>query len=134
MKKLIAITVASLLSVSAILAAETSAVDCSIRRWDANFKKEVERKRDGYVYSLTKVAPKDMAWLRPDQSVGDITETIGYVILGECSWANISNSAELRNILMRLSIVASDHGANAISYKKSGTHLQFSFLRIPDRH
>jgi hypothetical protein len=34
--------------------------------------------------------------------------------------------------MIKLSKLASDHGANAISYQKSGTEIRFHFLRIQD--
>jgi hypothetical protein len=43
------------------------------------------------------------------------------------------NTAELRNILIKLSKLVSDHGGNAISYDKSGTEVRFYFLRLEDR-
>ena len=52
---------------------------------------------------------------------------------GYCTKANITNSAELRNIMIKLSKLVSDHGGNAISYTKSGTEMRFYFLRLEDR-
>jgi len=34
--------------------------------------------------------------------------------------------------MIKLSNLASDHGANAISYEKSGTEMRFYFLRLKD--
>jgi len=34
--------------------------------------------------------------------------------------------------MIKLGKLASDHGANAISYEKSGTEIRFQFLRIKD--
>ena len=56
-------------------------------------------------YSTTKVAPKDIAWLRRGDSpvgrLGQVGPTYGFVVLGYCTKANITNSAELRNIMVK---------------------------------
>jgi hypothetical protein len=59
--------------------------------------------------------------------------TYGFVVLGNCTKANITNSAELRNVMIKLSKLVSDHGGNAISYNKSGTEMRFYFLRLEDK-
>ena len=56
-----------------------------------------------------------------------------FVVLGVCTKGNVSTSAELRNVMIKLSKLASDHRANAISYEKSGTEIRFQFLRIQDK-
>ena len=112
-------------------------LDCTIRYWNDAFKKERAHDYDTG-YSTTKVAPSDIEWLQPGMSpvgrpgkVGP--RTVGFVVLGSCSKGNISSSTELRNIMTKLSKLASDHGANAVSYEKSGTEIRFQFLRIRDR-
>ena len=84
-----------------------------------------------------KLLPKIIAWLRPGASpvgrVGRVGPTYGFVVLGYCTKTDITNSAELRNIMIKLSKLASDHGGNAISYNKSGTEMRFYFLRLEDK-
>ena len=118
------------------LAEPPAKFDCIIRYWNDAFKKEREHDYDSG-YSTTKVAPSDIAWLRPGMNpvsrpgqVGPATR--GFVVLGSCRKGNVSSSTELRNIMIKLSKLASDHGANAISYEKSGTEVRFQFLRIQD--
>ncbi len=110
-------------------------LDCSIRYWNEHFKKEKEHDYETG-YSTTKVAPKDIAWLEPGASpvnrLGQVLPTHGFVVLGWCKKGNITNTTELRNLMTKLSKVASDHGANAISYDKSGTEMRFYFLRQKD--
>ena len=48
-----------------------------------------------------------------------------FVVLGVCTKGNVNTSAALRNVMIKLSKLASDHGANAISYEKSGTEIRF---------
>jgi len=59
--------------------------------------------------------------------------TYGFVVLGLCKKSNITSSTELRNIMIKLSKLVSDHGGNAISYDKSGTEMRFYFLRLEDK-
>jgi hypothetical protein len=110
--------------------------DCTIRSWNDAWKKERAHDYDTR-YSTTKVAPKDMAWLRPGVNpvgrLGQVGRTVGFVVLGACTKGNVNTSAELRNVMIKLSKLASDHGANAISYEKSGTEIRFPFLRIQDK-
>jgi hypothetical protein len=110
--------------------------DCTIRTWNEAWKKERAHDYDTG-YSTTKVAPKDIAWLRPGVNpVGrlwQVGRTVGFVVLGACTKGNVSTNAELRNVMIKLSKLASDHGANAISYEKSGTEIRFQFLRIQDK-
>ena len=111
-------------------------LDCTIQYWNEHSKKEKDHDYQ-HGYSTTKVAPKDIAWLRPGASpvggVGQARPTSGFVVLGYCRKANITNSAELRNIMIKLSKLVSDHGGNAISYNNSGTEMRFYFLRLEDR-
>jgi hypothetical protein len=110
-------------------------LDCTIRDWNDAFKKERAHDYDTG-YSTTKVAPSDIVWLRPGANpvdrLGRVDRTIGFVVLGSCKKVNVSSSAELQNLTIKLSKLASDHGANAISYEKSGTEIRFQFLRIKD--
>ena len=53
-------------------------------------------------------------------------------MLGSCTKGNVTTSVELRNLMINLSKVASEHGANAICYEKAGTEIRFQFLRIQD--
>jgi hypothetical protein len=110
-------------------------LDCTIRYWNEVFKKEKEH--DYYTgYSTTKVAPSDIAWLRPGLNpVGRPNErsrTFGFILLGSCKKGNLTASTDLRSLLVNLSKVASDHGANAISYEKYGMEIHFQFLRVQD--
>jgi hypothetical protein len=110
-------------------------LDCTIRYWNDAFKKQAEH--DYYTgYSTTKVAPKDMAWLRPGANpvgrLGEVGRTFGFIVLGSCRKGNLTDSTDLRDLMIKLSKLASDHGANAISYEKSGTEICFQFLRIQD--
>lgn len=118
-----------------VLAEPPIKLDCTIRYWNEAFKKEKEHDYETG-YSTTKVAPKDIAWLRPGASpVGrprQLIRTFGFVLLGSCTRGNLTDSTDLRDLLLKLSKLASDHGANAISYEKSGTEIRFQFLRIKD--
>jgi hypothetical protein len=110
-------------------------LDCTIRYWNETFKKEKEH--DYYPgYSTTEVAPKDIAWLRPGANPvgrpGDRVRTVGFIVLGSCKRGNLTDSTDIRDLLIKLSKVASDHGANAISYEKYGTDIYFQFLRVQD--
>jgi len=60
------------------------------------------------------------------------SRTIGFILLGSCKKGNLTGSTDLRSLLVKLSKVASDHGANAISYEKYGTEIHFEFLRVQD--
>ena len=110
-------------------------LDCTIQTWNDAFRKERAHDYDSG-YSTTKVAPSDIAWLRPGINpigrFGRVGPTRGFVLLGSCTKGNVTNSVELRNLMINLSKVASDHGANAICYEKFGTEIRFQFLRIQD--
>ena len=110
-------------------------LDCTIRYWNDAFKRQMEH--DNYTgYSTTKVAPKDMAWLRPGVSpvgrLGEVGHTYGFIVLGSCRKGNLTDSTDLRDLIIKLSKLASDHGANAICYEKSGMGIRFQFLRVED--
>lgn len=110
-------------------------LDCTIRYWNEAFKKEKEHDyQTGY--STTKVAPNEIAWLRPGANpvgrLGQVGPTFGFIVLGWCKRGNITNNTELRNVMIKLSKIALDHGANAISCEKSGMEIRFQFLRIQD--
>ncbi len=111
-------------------------LDCTIQYWNEHFKKEKDHDYQ-HGYSTTKVAPEDIAWLRPGTSpvgrLGQVGPTYGFVVLCWCKKSNITSSTELRNIMIKLSKLVSDHGGNAISYDKSGTEMRFYFLRIEDK-
>jgi hypothetical protein len=78
-------------------------LDCTIRHWNDAWKKEM--KHDYQTgYSTTKVAPKDMAWLRP--GANPVGRTIGFVVLGRCRKGNISSSTELRNLMTKDGMVS----------------------------
>lgn len=110
-------------------------LDCTIQYWNERSKKEKDHDYQ-HGYSTTKVAPKDIAWLRPGVSpvgrLGQMRPTQGFVVLGGCKKANVTSSKELQNIMIKLSKLVSDHGGNAISYDKSGTEIRFWFLRLED--
>jgi|SRR3954451_15071374 len=109
--------------------------DCTIRYWNDAFRKERAHDYDSG-YSIAKVAPSDIAWLSPGTTpglrLGQVGRTVGFVLLGSCTKGNVTSSTELQNVMIKLSKVASDHGANAMSYEKSGTEIRFHFLRIQD--
>src|SRR5205814_2881332 len=110
-------------------------LDCTIRHWNSAWKKEMEHDyQTGY--STTKVAPKDIAWLRPRANpvgrLGEVGRTFGFIVLGSCKKGNLTASTDLRKLTVKLSKLASDHGAKAISYEMSGTELRVQFLRIKD--
>jgi hypothetical protein len=106
-------------------------LDCTIRYWNEAYKKQMEH--DNYTgYSTTKVAPKDIAWLRPGANPVGAQHTYGFILLGSCKRGNLTDSTDLRNLLVKLSKVASNHGANAISYEKYGREIHFQFLRVRD--
>jgi len=125
---------AGALAVSA-LAEAPAKFDCTIRYWNDALRKERAHDYDTG-YSTTKVAPSDIAWLRPGINpvgrTGQVGRTIGFVVLGSCKKGNVGSGAELQNLMVKLSKLASDHGANAISYEKSGTEIRFQFLRVQD--
>lgn len=131
------VLVLSVVSALSALAEPPAKFDCTIRSWNEAWLKERAHDYDTG-YSTTKVAPSNIAWL--PSSVNLIARpghygprTIGFVVLGACTKGNISSSKELHNLMIKLSKLASEHGANAISYEKSGTEVRFQFLRIQDR-
>src|SRR4029078_6169931 len=121
------------LSALSALAEPPAQLDCNIHSRNEHWKRK-KTMTINIGYSTTKVAPKDIAWLRPGASpvgrLGQVGPTYGFVVLGYCTKANITNSAELRNIMIKLSKLVSDHGGNAISYNKSGMEMRFYFLRL----
>src|SRR5437870_9738158 len=123
------------LSAGSALAESPVKLDCTIRYWNEHFKKEKEHDYQ-HGYSTTKVAPKDMAWLRPGASpvgrLGEVGHTYGFIVLGSCGKGNLTDSTDLRDLMTKLSKLASDHGANAICYEKSGMGIRFQFLRVED--
>jgi len=125
----------SVASAPSALAEPPVKLDRTIRYWNEHFKKEKEHDSQ-HGYSTTKVAPKDIAWRRPGASpvnrLGQVGPSYGFVVLGWCKKGNMTSSTELRNLMIKLSNLASDHGANAISYDKSGTEVRFYFLRLQD--
>jgi hypothetical protein len=87
-----------------------------------------------------KVAPKDMAWLKPGQEPWTGTEfdpnnqrNIGFVVLGR-GIGPLTASTDLRKLTVQLAQVASDHGANAINYQilNHGTQMHVQFLCVED--
>jgi len=128
---------ASLVAFPFVVSAEPPvSLDCTIQYWNEHSKKEKDHDYQ-HGYSTTKIAPKDIAWLRPGVSpvgpLGQVRPTHGFVVLGGCKKTNITSSKELQNILTKLSKLVSDHGGNAISYDKSGAEIRFWFLRLEDR-
>ena len=130
------ITVLAVAPTLLTLGEPSAQLDCTIHSWNEHFKKEKDHDYQ-HGYSATKVAPNDIEWLRPGASavgrMGQVGPTYGFAVLGYCRKANITNPAELRNILIKLSKLVSDHGGNAISYDKSGTEVRFYFLRLEDK-
>ena len=94
----------SVVSALSALAEPPAQLDCTIHSWNEHFKKEKDHDYQ-HGYSTTKVAPKDIAWLRRGDSpvgrLGQVGPTYGFVVLGYCTKANITNSAELRNIMVK---------------------------------
>jgi hypothetical protein len=91
-------------------------------------------------YLGTKVAPKDIAWLKPGDDAYDGPEfdpnnqrSEGYVVLGR-GIGHLTASTDRRKLTVQLAQVASDHGANAINYQifNHGTQIRVQFLRIAD--
>jgi hypothetical protein len=88
-------------------------------------------------YSNTKVGPKDMAWLRPGDvpymRPGEYTTQLGFVVLGNGT-GHLTASTDLRKLCTQFAKLASDHGANAISYQifNQGTQIRIQFLRVED--
>ena len=60
-------------------------LDCTIQYWNEHSKKEKDHDYQ-HGYSTTKIAPKDIAWLRPGVSpvgpLGQVRPTHGFVVLG----------------------------------------------------
>ena len=81
-------------------------------------------------YSTTKVAPEKIVFLRPGVEPGNGT-TLGFVVLGR-GHGHVTKQADWRELGAKLRKVASDHGANAIAYERSGTDFHVQFLRIQD--
>ena len=121
------LVMASVVSGLSALAEPPAQLDCTIHSWNEHFKREKDHDYQ-HGYSATKVAPKDIEWLRPGASpvggLGQVGPTYGFVVLGYCTKANITDPAELRNIMIKLSKLVSDHAGNAISYNKSGTEMR----------
>ena len=84
-------------------------------------------------YSKTKVAPKDMAWLKPGDDPSNNETNIGFVVLGR-GFGHLTASTDLRKLTVQLAQAASDHGANAINYqiRNHGTQMHVQFLRVED--
>jgi len=104
-------------------------LDCTIGYFNKLWKKELEH-ASGTGYSTTKVAPKDIEWVWPGDD--PIRRRIFGFVIGWCKKGNITNDTELQNVMIKLNKLASDHGANAIRYEKSGTEIRFQFLRLQD--
>jgi hypothetical protein len=84
-------------------------------------------------YTNTKVAPENIAWLKPgvNPRPGEIAR--GFVVLGRGT-GHLTARTDLRKVCIKLAKVASDHGANAINYQilNHGTQIRVQFLRIED--
>jgi hypothetical protein len=105
-------------------------LDCTIGYWNSKWVKEMEHDyQKGY--SATKVPPENIAWLRPGK-IGPGNSGRGFFVLGRCQKGNLTPNTDLRKLTIKLSKLASDHGANAINHEISGTELRVQFLRIPD--
>jgi len=118
-----------------VLAEGPVKLDCTIQSWDEHSKKEKDHDyQQGY--STTKVAPQDIAWLRPGVSpvgpLGQVRPTHRFVVLGGCKKTNITSGKELQNIMIKLSKLVSDHRGNANGYDRSGVEIRFWFLRHED--
>lgn len=105
-------------------------LDCTIRYWNEAFKKEKEH--DYYTgYSTMKVAPKDIAWLRPGENpVGrpyTPSRTIGFIVLGSCRKGNLTESTDLRNLLMKLSKLRRIMGRTPFAMRSPARRYAFSF-------
>jgi hypothetical protein len=93
-------------------------LDCTIQSWNEHSKKEKDHDYQ-HGYSTTKVAPTDIAWLRPGTSpvgpLGQARLTSGFVVLGGCKKTNITSSKELQSIMIKLSKLVSDHGGKPLA-------------------
>ena len=77
------------------------------------------------------MAPENIAWPRPGKIDPGNSGRV-FFVLGRSQKGNLTRSTDLRKPTIKLSKLASDHGANAINYEISGTELRVQFLRIPD--
>jgi hypothetical protein len=117
--------------VSSALAEPPITLDCTIGYWNSRWVKEMEHDyQKGY--SATKVAPKDMVWLR----LGKIGHSgRGFLVLGRCQKGNVTRSTDLRKLTIKLSKLASDHGRTPLtmrspvrSYVSSSSEYQTQLL------
>ncbi len=111
------------------------AIDCTFKHMDF-----VKLHLRGY--SNTKVPPEKIVFWRPvfDPRTPGIDPrsldpgnqyTQGFVCLGR-GFGHVTKQADWRELGAKLRKVASDHGANAIAYERSGTEFRVQFLRIED--
>jgi hypothetical protein len=102
-------------------------IECTFNHVDPNFGN----------YSKTKVAPNNIAWLKPGADPyirpGHVDRTTGFVVLGR-GVGHLTASTDLPKLCIKLANVASDHGANAINFQilDHGTQLRVQFLRVED--
>jgi hypothetical protein len=82
-------------------------------------------------FSHTRVAPENVVFLQPGADPGNGSRTRQYVVLGR-GFGHVTKQADWRELGAKLRKVASDHGANAISYERAGTEFRVQFLRIRD--
>jgi hypothetical protein len=114
-----------------------AAIDCTF--YPVKFPKRGD-------FSKTTVAPKDIAWIasdhpypRPDEITTGLVvwdknyRQWGFVVLGSGT-GRLTPSTDLPKLCIQLAAVASEHGANAISYQifNHGTQIRVQFLRIED--
>jgi len=83
-------------------------------------------------YSNTKVAPEKIVFWRPESLPrNDRPHYPNYWELGR-GFGHITGLVDWREIGARLRRLASDHGANVVAYKISGTEIRVQFFRVTD--
>ena len=104
------------------------AIDCTFTKMD--FVKSHLRG-----YSNTKVHPEKIVFWRPVFDTRSLDprnqSTQGFIVLGR-GVGHVTKQPDWRELGAKLRKVASDHGANAIAYERSGTEFRVQFLRVQD--
>jgi hypothetical protein len=122
-----AITVMILLALAAACFGQDKtppiAIDCTFHKVDF-----VKLHLRGY--SSTKVAPENIVFLRPGMDPRNYYSS-QFVVVGR-GFGHTTKQADWRELGAKLRKLASDHGANAIAYERSGAEFRAQFLRIQD--
>jgi len=82
-------------------------------------------------YSNTKVAPEKIVFWRPVMFDAKAKSNAEFFVMGR-GFGHITKQTDWRELGAKLRKLASDHGANAIAYDISGTHIRLQFIRVPD--